>query len=124
MNKAFGKNDRIFLGTLLILLLAGCAWFYFFRGAEGGRAKVTVDGRHYGTYALDKDQEIEIVVGEKVNVLRIENGKADMIEASCPDLLCVHQKAIFRQRETIVCLPNKVVVEIIGGKEPEVDSVT
>ena len=53
----------------------------------------------------------------------IKNGKADMTEANCPDLLCVHQKAISHQGETIVCLPNKIVVSVAGGEESEIDTV-
>lgn len=125
MTKRFGKSDRIFLGTVFLILLVCCAWFYFFGGDKGAVAQVTVNGQLYGTYSLDKDQKVKIVVGETVtNILQIQNGKADMISADCPDKLCVHQKAISRQKETIVCLPNKVVVEVIGGKEAEVDSIT
>jgi hypothetical protein len=40
-----------------------------------------------------------------------------MTQADCPDKLCVHQKAISATGETIVCLPNKVVVEIAGETE-------
>ena len=125
MTKRFGKNDRIFLGTVLLVLVIGCIWFYFFSGEKGAVAEVTVDGQFYGAYSLMKDQTIEIMVNEKVtNVLKIQDGKADMIEADCPDLLCVHQRAISNQNETIVCLPNKVVVEIVGGTKAELDSVT
>ena len=36
-----------------------------------------------------------------------------------------HNKAISKNKETIVCLPNKVVIEITAetGKETEMDSV-
>ena len=47
-----------------------------------------------------------------------------MEEADCPDLLCVHQKAISKEGESIICLPNKVVVTIRGGEETELDAVT
>ncbi len=74
---------------------------------------------------MEEEQTVEIIVDDKVkNVLKIQNGKADMIAADCPDLLCVHQRAVSNQNETIVCLPNKVVVEIVGGKRAELDSVT
>lgn len=123
--KRFGKNDRIFLGALFLILLMGCAWFFLFAGKDGAAVKVTVDGRLYGVYSLDQDQTVEIRIGEKVtNTLKISHQKADMTEADCPDKLCVHQKAISRERETIVCLPNKVVAEVVGGEEPELDSVT
>ena len=125
MTKWFGKNDRLFLGAVCLALLLGGIWFYFFKGEKGAGAEVTIDGQFYGTYSLEEEQTVEIIVDDKVkNVLKIQNGKADMIAADCPDLLCVHQRAVSNQNETIVCLPNKVVVEIVGGKRAELDSVT
>ena len=53
----------------------------------------------------------------------IENGKVKMKEADCPDQICVHHRAISKNRETIVCLPNKVVVEIVSSEESELDSI-
>ena len=47
-----------------------------------------------------------------------------MTEADCPDQLCVHQRAISKQKQTIVCLPNRVVVEVIGGEDAGLDSIT
>ena len=38
-----------------------------------------------------------------------------MTEADCPDQLCVHQKAVDAAGGTIVCLPNKVVIEALSG---------
>lgn len=121
----FQKNDKILLGAVLVVLLAVVVWFSFFDRDPGAIVKVTVNGQLYGTYSLSRDREIEIIIGEKVtNILRIQDQKADMLTADCPDKLCMHQKAIFREKETIVCLPNKVVAEIIGGEEAELDSIT
>lgn len=118
------KKERIFLGILFLVLLVFCLVFYFFRGQMGAQVKVTVDGVLYGTYPLEKEQEIAIEKdGVVTNRLVIRDGVADMIEADCPDKLCVHQKAISKTGETIVCLPNKVVAEIIGSEESELDSV-
>lgn len=38
-----------------------------------------------------------------------------MIEADCPDHLCLKQRAVDSTGGTIVCLPNKVVIEGIKG---------
>lgn len=81
---------------------------------------VTVDGEVYGTYSLAKDQTIEIQDG---NRLRIQNGQAKMEWADCPDQLCVHQKAISRTGESIICLPNQVVVSVQGSKEGKLDGI-
>ena len=47
-----------------------------------------------------------------------------MIEADCPDQLCVHQKKISMNHESIICLPNRVVVEIESSENSEYDAVT
>ncbi len=87
--------------------------------------EIRIAGEFYGAYPLDREDEIPIAVGEKVtNVLWIRDGKADMASADCPDQLCVHQKAISGRGETIVCLPNKVVAEVVGGQEAGLDAMT
>ena len=58
------------------------------------------------------------------NLLVIQDGKADVTEASCPDGICVNHRAISKQGQSIVCLPNKVVVEIENGEESDLDAVT
>ena len=74
-----------------------------------------------GTYVLTEDRRIEINHG--TNILEIKNGEASMIEADCPDQICVHEKAISADGESIICLPNKIVVEVESDKESELDAV-
>ena len=101
------------LGTVLtVLLIAGAAFgVHEFAGGDGAdTVTVKVDGKVTGTYPLAKDQKIRINGG--TNILTIKNGKAKMTDADCPDQLCVHQKAASKNHESIICLPNKVVVEV------------
>ena len=46
-----------------------------------------------------------------------------MVEASCPDKLCVKHNKIHYNYESITCLPNRVYVRIVGGEESELDAV-
>lgn len=124
MKRRISKNDLIFIAVLSAVVVVICLFAWQFKGADGARVVVTVDGEVYGTYSLSENQEIPIVIdGRTSNVLVIEDGAADMIEADCPDKLCVHQRAISKDNETIVCLPNKVVVEVMGSEETGLDSV-
>lgn len=70
---------------------------------------ITVGGDVYGTYPLDEDQEI--FIGD-TNICRIQDGQVSMIWADCPDQVCVHTRAIENGGGTIVCLPNRIVLEI------------
>ena len=106
------KNDLILIASLLVILsLAGLA-FYFLRG-EGDTVTVEIDGKPCGTYSLSEDRTVEIRTGEggeALNLLVIKDGKAFVETATCPDGICAAHKPIFREGESIVCLPHRVVV--------------
>lgn len=113
------KNDWILVAV--IVLVSGLFFgIHFLRPQQGGMVEVQVEGAEFGSWPLSEDAEIPI--GES-NRLCIKDGQADMIWADCPDRLCVHQKAISRNGESIICLPNQVVVSVVGGEEREVDGV-
>ena len=122
--KRIRKNDIIFI-VILVVLVGGVAMFFSLRPQNAGaQVVVTVDGEEYGRYSLNEDTEVPIELeGVTTNLLIIKDGEADMTEADCPDKLCVHQKAISKNHETIVCLPNKVVVEITGSEESGFDTI-
>lgn len=123
MNKRIGKNDLLLLGVLLCVCIAVLLVFSFGKGKAGATVVVTVDGKEYGRYDLTKEQKVPIYndQGEVTNTLLIRDHKADMIDADCRDLLCVKQKAVDRSGETIVCLPNRVVVSVENDSQDALD---
>ena len=112
------KNDVILIGVLLaVLTLLGLA-FFFFR-EEGDRVIVTVNGEMIGSYRLSKDDTIDIRTGkdgESLNRLVIRDGKAYVETATCPDGICAEHRPIYRDGESIVCLPHKVIVMVEKDK--------
>jgi hypothetical protein len=120
------RNDIILIVILLAVALLIYIGLRVFPGKSDGAAEVlvTVDGAEYGRYPLAEEitENIELADGA-YNILVIQNGKADMTEASCPDKICVNHRAISRQNESIICLPNKVVVTIENGEASELDAV-
>ncbi len=125
--KRFTRRDLLFIGVLLLFGVVSMFVVRLFMNQNGAYVQVTIDGSSYGTYHLSglDEQTIPITIdGIVTNTLLIEDGKAKMLSADCPDKLCVHQKAIDKRGETIVCLPNRVVVEVKGTKESVLDSVS
>lgn len=123
MNRRFGKNDVIFIGFLAVFCIAVCVWVYKGGAVEGSNIAITVDGKEYGTYSLLEEQTITIGEGDTINIIEIKGGKAYMKEASCPDQLCVDQNEISFDKESIICLPNKVVITVISDVESELDGI-
>jgi hypothetical protein len=81
--------------------------------------KISVQGETYGEYSLKQNQTIEI---GSTNTCEIKDGKVHMIQADCPDKLCMDFTAIDKDGGSIVCLPNQVVLEIVTDNQ-NIDSI-
>ena len=81
---------------------------------EGAYVVVRVDGVEVGQYPLDLDGEYSLNGG--TNILHIKDGKAYLVDAKCPDKLCVNQGSIDKGGETITCLPNKLTITVYGAE--------
>lgn len=121
MNNRMKKNDLYLIIIILGIALISFGAYSFLSNEGNGKVCVQVDGEIVGTYDLSEDQVIEINNG--TNQLEIKGHKANMIWADCPDQVCVHQREVSKQGESIICLPNKVVVYISDGKESEFDAI-
>lgn len=60
---------------------------------------------------------------DEYNVLRCLDGGIEMLQSNCPDQICVHHKTVSQTGESIICLPHKLVIQISGTKEAELDGV-
>ena len=118
--KSMKKNDWILAGVIVVSAVA-ILLFQFTRGDSGaGEVTVTVDGELFGTYSLAEDQSVDI---GGTNRLIIRDGTAQMEWADCPDQVCVDHSAISREGESMICLPNQVVVSVESGEEAEMDGM-
>lgn len=117
------KNDIILVGCVVVLSLIALLVFKLTE-TQGSKVVVTIDGKVYNTFDLDKDMTFTVEEGGIQNTFEIKGGYVDMLDASCPDKICVEHKNIHYNHETIVCLPNKVVLEIVDGEESDLDMIT
>ena len=118
------RNDIIFIAVLLVAVSLIGLGYFFLRG-EGDTVEVSVDGEVFGEYSLSIDREVEIKTELGYNLLVIKNGEAEVEIASCPDGICSAHRPISKEGESIVCLPNKVVVTVRaseGDLEPDIIS--
>lgn len=105
------KNDIILVSVLVGVILLAILGILIFR-QSGDTVTVTVNKQVYGTYSLNKNAEIEIRSDLGTNLLVIKDGKAYVEHASCPDAICASHRPISYGGESIICLPNKVVIAV------------
>ncbi len=90
----------------------------------GEYAVVEVNGETVVQLSLAEDTVYDIEIENEVtNTLKIENGEAKMISADCPDKICVNHRSISKNNESIICLPNKVIITIVSDAESDIDGV-
>lgn len=111
------KRDIILLLSIILLGVIMLAQGKL-TAEKGDTVVITLDGNLYREYPLDTDTEIDI---NGTNTAKIENSSVYMKTASCPDHLCIHQGKISDSSKKIVCLPNKVTIEVT--KKSEIDKV-
>ncbi|MDE6125164.1 MAG: NusG domain II-containing protein [Eubacterium sp.] len=124
MKKKFlRKWDMILITAALLAAGVFMLCIHVFSTA-GEYAVVEVNGETVAQLSLAEDTVYDIEIENEVtNTLKIENGEAKMISADCPDKICVNHRSISKNNETIICLPNKVIVTIVSDTESDIDGV-
>lgn len=118
------KLKRGDLLLMAILVLVGSAWLICRQVAENRqqlnpaalRAEIKVDGKLYQSVPLDGgERTIDIRTDYGHNTLKVFNQGIQMIYADCPKKISMQMGFISRPNETIICVPNRVYVEIVNN---------
>ncbi len=113
------KREIIIIG---IILLAAVGALVFMRLSSASQnqlyVKITVDGELYDTIPLTDDLDTEFTISTDLgeNHVVIKNGTVDVDWADCANQVCVNTKSAEYLHDTIVCLPHKLIVEIVDGE--------
>lgn len=123
------KADVIIIGVILILALAGfgASNIMFSHKYANKYVDINLKGKLYQRVLIKNNafkKTIEIKSNLGKNVILIENGGARMLDADCHDKICIKEGFKSKVGQTIVCLPNKLVVEIKGEDKAETDEVS
>ncbi len=74
-------------------------------------AQITVDGEIYREMDLSEDGMLVVKTKGGHNIVNVKNGEIFIVEATCPDKLCVRHGKLKGRYDSIVCLPHKIVIE-------------
>ena len=110
---------KVITALLLAAAAASAAAFLLQRGgAPSPTARITRDGVLLEEIALDQvGQPYTLTLEEEggSNTVQVEKGRIRVSEADCPDQVCVNQGWISGGTVPIICLPHRLMIEIVGG---------
>ena len=127
IKRNFGWFDALAAAFVLALAAVVALGFYGQGGNDGPlTATISLDGETIGVYSLTGMREELLLSPEGLPyplTLRLGSDGAEVIETTCPSLDCQHTGHISRSGESIICLPNKLVIRLSGGSDDGVDAV-
>lgn len=118
------KRDILILVIAFLIGLTGLLLMDLLK-TSGNYVQVMIDGTFFGEYSLYENQEIDLYgFNQGTNHLIIQDGNALVTSASCPDRICCMKHPISKNGESIVCLPNKVVIKVVSNSEGAYDGIS
>ena len=111
----FQKADLLVIAAVvLIAAVVAAAFLFSANGGEDAIVQIYQDGQLIKEAPLQENATITIP-GEYQNVIQIQDSKVAITEANCPGNDCVHIGWISTPGASIVCLPNRLEIRIVGS---------
>lgn len=113
---------------VIVLIVIASFLIYFFTNKllkdDESLAKnvvITVDGKIYKEIQLtkDTDEKIDINTNYGKNEVVIKNGEVHMHESNCKDKICIKMGKISIPGDSIICLPNRLMVKIVSDDKDD-----
>ncbi len=115
-------------GILILGLVFVCFLFFVFRALnQPDELRVVVEKHGEIVYEqkLSGDAEpYEFTVEDTAVVISVHGTTVAVVSSDCPDQTCVLTGTLQKAGDTAVCLPNQVIVRILGSRPATVDGIT
>ena len=124
MNAHFshGRFPKPLAGDCLVILLGLVLVVYLFKTLwhveHAAKLQIRQGDKVFATLSLDQDRSIDVAGPLGITHIVIAQGKARFVSSPCPNQYCVHQGWLSHTGQAAICLPNRVSLELLGGKKP------
>ena len=117
-------NDLIVI--VLLLAISVSTYFILNSGKKdiGDFVYIEFSNVEYGVYDLNTDKIISIKANNAENIIVIKNSIVYMEYSNCSNQVCVLHKEISKDGEQIICLPNKILIEIRSKNKNDIDTLS
>lgn len=119
------RADKLLMIVLIFLALCGITLGPLAVSDEHQIAEIRVDGKLIRTVELRQGYTERIRIGgnQHYNDIEITDKRIRIIDADCPDQVCVKTGWISMSSQEIVCLPWRLVIKIVPTKSQNIDGI-
>lgn len=104
----------ILLGLICVIFLFKTLW----HSEHAAKLQIRQGDKIFATLSLDQDRTIDVAGPLGNTRIVIAQGKARFLSSPCPNQYCIHQGWLSHLGQAAICLPNRVSLELLGGKKP------
>ncbi len=117
MNLFLQKLTKPDIFLILFLLSAAVTGHFILLASpsEGTMVVITLNNEEYGRYMLSEDKEIQLPVKHGPFIIWIKNLSVFVEDSHCPAGTCKRMGKKSGSGDMIVCIPNKVIIQVKGG---------
>lgn len=122
-NFHFSSGDLLLVMGILVfcgILITGVLLRTRALASREPYVRITVDGDvvlNRKMSAFTEETEYQITTGEGHVVVFLSSDVVYIQSSDCPDQICVREGELKKPGDGAICLPNKVVVEVVAGPE-------
>lgn len=125
--KIFKKMDIVIIVVLIISSFIP-HFIYSSVGSKNNKdlyATIKVDGEIHNTIDLPTTSKEKFIIQTEngTNTILVNNNEVNIVYADCKDELCIKQGSISKIGKTLICLPNKLIIEIKGDEYDSSDDL-
>lgn len=128
--RALKIGDKIVIAALLLICVLSTVGVLAVDRGDNKRIVIEVDGEKVKEIALSStsaDKIYEFNFKDNVGYIEVKDGSVRMHEMDkeiCPEGICSDTGWISKGYETIVCMPNKIVVSFVNSTDDLLDDVS
>ncbi|PIQ99576.1 MAG: hypothetical protein COV66_10495 [Nitrospinae bacterium CG11_big_fil_rev_8_21_14_0_20_45_15] len=121
INFQFNRADLVLITALAILNLF--LLFHNPMNEAGNYAVIQVNQKEFARAALSNNQIIKVPGPLGITEVQIEDGRARIIKSPCQNKICIKSGYIQYADRISACIPNRVLVRIVGVSRETVDTI-
>ncbi|HBE8638383.1 TPA: NusG domain II-containing protein [Clostridioides difficile] len=106
------KKDILLILGILVVITSCYGIINVINSKNAGNIEIYVDNKLYKTVSINAKEEFKIESRGGYNIVKIHDKGVEIVDASCPDKVCVHTGFINKPSQSIVCIPNRVSIKI------------
>jgi hypothetical protein len=123
MRGVFTRADKILIVALILVSAAGYPVIKL-TAPKGSFLAIEVGGERTMVVSMDDYRDIEVMGKLGVSTIRIDEKGARFVDSPCADKTCVKSAPIKDAGEIAACVPNGVMIRVLGNNDEDVDVIS